>query len=203
MKNKIIIFSVLFFFLPWAGSAQADDLLALKSQANQVLRKEIYPHMKVRALQNGREISEKNQDNAVVVETVSYAGLEDFNDSADTIINFSGSEVTTGLPIYVYFSLPEKMEKSSVADQNGEWQIDMPINVLPSGEHTAYLQAEIEGVRSDPMAVASFKVSAAREISTKTWYFIFFVALAIVILLFAIILQLRRNARDLAPGQLI
>lgn len=197
MKNKIIIISVLFFFLPWM--TMAEDVA--KGKANQVLHKEIFPHMKVKALQNGYEISEKNQDNAVVVETVSYAGLEDFNNASETVINFSGSEVTVGLPVYVYFSLPNKLEKYSIANQDGEWQINMPINVLPSGQHTAYLQAEIEGVRSDPMAVASLKVSAAREISSKTWFFIFFVALAIVILLFAIILQLRRNANDLALGQ--
>lgn len=182
---------------------QAEDLLALKNQANQVLNKEVFPHLKVQALQNGQEISQKNEDNAVVVESVNYAGLEDFNNNPPTVIRFSGSQTTAGLPIYVYFALPQKLERNSVADKNGEWLIDMPISILPSGEHIAYLQAEIEGVRSDPMAVASFKVSAAHEISSKTWYFIFFVAMAIIVLLLAIILQLRRNARDLTPGQLI
>jgi len=184
-------------------TAPADNLSALKSKANQILYKEVFPHLKVRALQNGQEIFKKNQDNTVVVETVSYAGLEDFNNTAETIINFSGSQVTASLPVYVYFSLPDKLEKSAITNQNGDWQINMPINVLPKGEHTAYLQAEMEGVRSDPLAVASFRVSTANEISSKTWYFIFFVVSAIIILLLAIILQLRRNASDLAPGQLI
>jgi hypothetical protein len=201
MRNKFIIIICIAFLLPMI--AMAEDLVVLKDKADKILHSEVMPNLKVRAMKDGQEISEKNQENAVVVQSVNYAGLEDFNNQEETVISFSGSKVTTGLPIYVYFSLPEKLEKNTVVNQEGNWQIQMPINVLPNGSHTAYVQAELEGVRSEAYAVATFRVNKANEITTKTWYFIFFVTLAIVILLFAIILQLRRNARDLAPGQLV
>lgn len=58
------------------------------------------------------------------------------------------------------------------ADENGEWKISVPVDLIPEGEHTAYLQAELDGVKSEEIEIAKFVVVEERSLSNTTWIFI-------------------------------
>lgn len=205
------IFAVVSLLVIFSSAVIADennednlaDLSTLQTQADQTLQNNIIPNIKISAHKNGTEINDKNDKGEVMVESVDYIGLSDFVSSTNVFIKFTGSKATPETPIIISFNSEEELVKQTTVDKDGEWSIKVPISFLPTGNSLTYIQTEIQGVRSNKISIASFDVAAQQRISTQTWYFIIFVSLAIITLLFAIILQLRRNAKDLEPGHLI
>lgn len=206
---KIILGTALFScILSSVVYSETNDTLtqisAYKDEADQILHQQILPNIKVAAQQNNITVTNKDSSDNVVVNTVSYEGLADFNNvQNNTTINFNGSQVTPHTPIIISFNRPQILAKKTIANQDGNWAVNININSLPSGKNLAYVQADKNGTRSDAVIVASFMVTQDNQITASTWYFIIFTIFAVIILLFAIILQLKRNAQDLEPGQLI
>jgi hypothetical protein len=79
------------------------------------------------------------------------------------------------------------------ATKNGRWEIRIAVDFLASGEHTTYLQTELNGVHSNELQIAKFVVVARDSVSNSTWIFIALITLAILLLLVASTLQIRQN----------
>ncbi len=79
------------------------------------------------------------------------------------------------------------------AAENGAWTISVPVDLLDDGEHTAFLQTEINGIHSGQVEIARFVLQEKQKLSNTTIFFIVNVVVAVTILLLAIFLQLRKN----------
>ncbi|MFH0818379.1 MAG: hypothetical protein V1898_00040 [Patescibacteria group bacterium] len=207
IKQYIFTISlIIILLLPVLSMAQTDDsiltLLKLKQEANSILQKEILPNLKVSAVQAGQEFDQINENGEVMVKTVNYTGLS--TDSVEHLasIIFQGGSVSAQTPVIINIE-PQTTHHQSIADDNSTWIIEVPLSSLAVGKNYAYVQTETQGVQSDKKLIATFNYIVENKISSKTWYFIIFVSLAIMVLLFAIILQLIKNARELKPGELI
>lgn len=83
------------------------------------------------------------------------------------------------------------------ANQSGRWQMNIAVDFLAAGEHTAYIQTELGQVKSDEIVVAKFVVVARDTVSNSTWLFIGLITVAIMLLLIATTLQIRLNRQTM------
>lgn len=83
------------------------------------------------------------------------------------------------------------------ANKSGRWQINIAVDFLAAGEHAAYIQTELNGVKSDEIVVAKFVVVARDTVSNSTWLFIGLITVAIMLLLVATTLQIRLNRKTM------
>ncbi|PIW37044.1 MAG: hypothetical protein COW24_02150 [Candidatus Kerfeldbacteria bacterium CG15_BIG_FIL_POST_REV_8_21_14_020_45_12] len=83
--------------------------------------------------------------------------------------------------------------KVTRADDTGEWVLNVDVNELPEGEHTAYFQSESRGVASDEIEIARFVVVEEQHISNTTWIFIINMVVAMVLLVVVISMQIRKH----------
>jgi hypothetical protein len=75
------------------------------------------------------------------------------------------------------------------ADEYGKWELRIPMELLPPGEHTIYAQSELYGVTTDQIILGKFTVPEEQtKISKTAWLFIinliFIVGLTIFIFIF-------------------
>lgn len=102
-----------------------------------------------------------------------------------------------GQPAYVlvtFFSTP--MVKIAQVDSNGQWTMTVPAELLTTGEHTALAALEVNGTRSEQVEVAKFVINHKRKLSSTSWLVIVNVVVAILALLIAVIVHLRRKRSD-------
>lgn len=85
--------------------------------------------------------------------------------------------------------------KVTRADANGKWTLTVPVDAIPEGEHTAYVQTESKGVQSEQVEIAKFVVIEEKRISNTTWIFIINIVIALLVLTAAIVLQIRHRHR--------
>ncbi len=112
-------------------------------------------------------------------------------------LTFSGVvPVVAGAPSYVFLTVKsDPVVRIAEADENGQWTLSVPVDYLPEGEHTAYLQTEVNGIQTEQVQIARFVLQEQERFSNTTIFFIANIALAIFVLLLAIFLQLRKNRR--------
>lgn len=112
-------------------------------------------------------------------------------------LQFTGqipSEQIKNLPAYatlIIYSQP--IVQIAQADENGRWTITVPLEMLPPGQHTAYVQTEVNGVKSDQVELVKFAVDEKVKLSKTAWLVIINILLALVILISLIIRQLYKN----------
>lgn len=86
--------------------------------------------------------------------------------------------------------------KVSRADADGKWTMTVPVDLLEEGEHTAYLETNAQGVRSEEVEIANFIIVEEQKLSNTTWIFIINVGIAILVLVVVLLLQLTRKKDD-------
>lgn len=121
-------------------------------------------------------------------------------------IIFSGKinlpEKLKGLTAYVILTIySEPIVQIAQAAENGQWTITVPLDLLSSGEHTAWLGSEVNGVQSGQVQIARFVIEEKPKLSSTTILFLVNVLIAIILLMFAIALQLRKNRQYLKEHQ--
>jgi parallel beta-helix repeat protein len=90
--------------------------------------------------------------------------------------------------------------KMAQVDKDGRWTITIPLELIPPGEHTAFAQTEVNGTKSQQVELAKFAVEEKVKLSKTTWLVIINVAIAMLLLLTAIIVQMIRNKRTRNTG---
>ena len=104
------------------------------------------------------------------------------------------AEQIKNLPAYaslIIYSQP--IVQIAQADENGRWTIIVPLEMLPPGQHTAYVQTEVNGVKSDQVELVKFAVDEKVKLSKTAWLVIINILFALVILISLIIRQLYKN----------
>lgn len=126
------------------------------------------------------------------------AGLNP-NTTDDTYVLVKGSVILSdslkNQPAYVlvtFFSTP--IVKIAQVDPNGQWTMSVPAELLTTGEHTAFAAVEVNGTRSEQVEVAKFVIENKRTLSNTSWLIIINVVVAIVALLAAWFVHLRRQS---------
>ncbi|PIW37058.1 MAG: hypothetical protein COW24_02225 [Candidatus Kerfeldbacteria bacterium CG15_BIG_FIL_POST_REV_8_21_14_020_45_12] len=79
------------------------------------------------------------------------------------------------------------------ADATGQWQISVPLDALPEGEHTAFLQSESQGVYSDEIQIARFVVIEEKHLSGSSWIIIINGAILGIILIIITTVQIQKR----------
>lgn len=100
-------------------------------------------------------------------------------------------------PAYVlvtFFSAP--VVKIAQVDGNGQWTMTVPAELLTAGDHTAFAALEVNGTRSEQVEVAKFVINHKRQLSNTSWLVIVNVVVAVMALLIAIVIRLRRKRAD-------
>lgn len=100
------------------------------------------------------------------------------------------------LPAYAIVTIySDPVVKIAQADVTGKWTMTIPLAMLPQGDHTAFAQTEVNGVKSDQIEIAKFVVKKETKLSQTTWLIIGNVIFVIVIILIAIFLQALKNKK--------
>jgi hypothetical protein len=81
------------------------------------------------------------------------------------------------------------------ANRSGRWEMRIAVDYLPAGEHTAYIQTALNGVKSNELEVARFVVVARDAVSDTTWIFVSLITFAIILLLIASTLQIHNTRK--------
>lgn len=100
----------------------------------------------------------------------------------------------TAYVVVAIFSAP--IVKIAQVDTNGQWTMTVPAELLTTGEHTALAALEVNGTRSEQVEVAKFVINHKSKLSNTSWLIIVNVIVAVVALLLAIIIHLRRKRAD-------
>lgn len=111
------------------------------------------------------------------------------------VISFSGTTDPYAIVTLTIHSDP--IVKITRADSEGKWTMTVPVEVIPPGEHTAFLQTESKGVKSDQIEIAKFVVLEQKQISNTTWIFMINIGIALIVLFLAIALQLRNRRKKM------
>ncbi|MFH0818380.1 MAG: right-handed parallel beta-helix repeat-containing protein [Patescibacteria group bacterium] len=97
----------------------------------------------------------------------------------------------TDMPAYALVSVySNPVVKLAQVDTAGKWSITIPLELLPAGQHSAYVQTEVNGVKSDQVELVKFVIEEQTKLSRTTWLVIINLVIAIVIVLVVIIIQL-------------
>lgn len=120
-------------------------------------------------------------------------GIEEYIDeegNIQTLINVSGPElVLKGLTL-PHATVTVKIRSEEVvrvtkADEYGRWEIRVPMELLPEGEHTVYAQSELYGVETDEIVLGKFVIPEEGQGLSKTmWLFIVNLSLIVAFAIF-------------------
>ncbi len=83
--------------------------------------------------------------------------------------------------------------KVTRADENGKWTLTVPLDKLPEGEHTAYVQSESRGVLSDEIEIANFVVIDDARLSSTSWVIIVNAFIVFTLLIITITIQIEKK----------
>lgn len=208
LQLSIALLSILFISAPaWAAESDAARVVSVevKKEADRILQDDIIPTLKVEASSVDGNSNEESSAGAVVVTNVRQIGLDSFlekNTKDDSFIMFSGHDLQPDTVVTIIFP-SSYLRSSTMADVQGDWSIQVPIDDLSSGHHDAMVQTIYDGVRSDQEKIAEFQVASEENLSGSTWVFLFSSVVAILCLLFAITLQLRHNMQGFSTDPLM
>ncbi|MFA6027529.1 MAG: hypothetical protein WC752_01245 [Patescibacteria group bacterium] len=122
-------------------------------------------------------------------------GVEEYRDEQGNlkpIIKLSGNElVLKGLTLpnaVVTITIKsDPIVRVIQADQFGKWELRVPMELLPPGEHTIYAQSELYGVTTDQIILGKFTVpQEKKQLSRTAWLFIInlFIIVGLAIFIF-------------------
>ena len=107
-------------------------------------------------------------------------GVEEYYDeqgNLKTIINISGPElVLKGITLpnaKVTITLrSDPIIKVAQADENGKWELKIPMELIAPGEHVVYAQSELYGVATDEIVLGKISVPERQNRISKTLWLI-------------------------------
>lgn len=120
-------------------------------------------------------------------------GIEEYVDEegkVKTLINVAGPElVLKGLTLpYATVTVivrSEEVVRVTKADEYGRWEIRVPMELLPEGEHTVYAKSELYGVETDEIVLGRFVVPEEdKGLSSTMWLFIINLGLLVAFAIF-------------------
>lgn len=117
----------------------------------------------------------------------------------ENVLIFRGTTIpyaTVKLTIY-----SDPIVKIAQADADGRWTMTVPADTLPPGEHTAFLETAYGEVTSDEVEIARFVVVQQERLSNTTWLFLVNLGVVLIVLMAAILLQLRKRTQLLQAQQ--
>ncbi|MBI2410702.1 MAG: right-handed parallel beta-helix repeat-containing protein [Candidatus Kerfeldbacteria bacterium] len=114
----------------------------------------------------------------------------------DSVVTFSGQTDPYAEVRLTIHSNP--IVQVTRADVEGKWTMTVPVSVLPPGDHTASVQTTSRGVTSDEVQIAQFVVMEQSKMSNTTWIFIINIAIAMIVLLVSIAMQIRYRGKRMA-----
>ena len=89
----------------------------------------------------------------------------------------------------------EEITYETIADENGNWKLIIPKENLTEGEHTIYLQTEINGVLSEKIELAKLLINSKTKISTF-WIVLIISLILIFILVLLIIWYIKKKKKE-------
>ncbi|MFH1537250.1 MAG: hypothetical protein ABID45_04635, partial [Patescibacteria group bacterium] len=154
-------------------------------EERQELKEQLELFLKLLEL-NGQSVTDIDQFNAILND---IPGIEEYLDedgNVKTLIRITGPEfVLKGI------TLPEAnititiksdpIVRVTKADKYGKWEIRIPMELIPPGEHTIYAKSELYGVETDEMVLGKFTVYEEEKLSKTMWLFIVNLALIVVL----------------------
>ena len=192
----IIFFTSLIFFFT-GHNVSADT-----TSADDYLRQNIIPHTKIISIKDGQELSEKNVAGEIVVNTINYIDWGKII-SPEVNFKFQGSQVEKDIPIFIAIQPTNNYTKSTVANEQGLWEIIIPLSDLPTGKSLASIRTKINGSTSSEVSIASFNVQGSNGLTENSYYFAIVILLAIFILFLIIIFQLQKNAAEVSAKKVL
>lgn len=137
-----------------------------------------------------------NEGGAVLLHTVRTVGManiwnRDSLNRKEDMLTFSGVTAPgAGIAIIIR---SEPIVKVARADSEGRWTITIPANILPEGEHSAFLQTTSRGVTTDEVEISRFIVVQEDQISGTTWLLMSNVLIGAIALLIGLTLHMRKK----------
>lgn len=193
---RIIFIMGLVFFIT------GHDVSADTVSADDYLRQNIIPHTKIISIQDGQELSEKNVAGEIVVNTINYIDWGKII-SPQVDFKFQGSQVEKDVPIFIEIQPASNYIKSTAANEQGLWEISIPLSDLPAGKSLASISTKINGSTSAGVSIASFDVQGSNGLTENSYYFAVVILLVIFILLLIIIFQLQKNAAEVSAKKVL
>jgi len=91
----------------------------------------------------------------------------------------------------------EEIQIETMSDSEGNWEIIFDKDKLPAGDHTIYIQTELNGQLSEMVELAKLVISGDKKIST-TWLVVITVSILFIIIIIILLLLYakRRNKKD-------
>lgn len=147
--------------------------------------------------------AQKNSIGETILRTKKTLGLAPINlpwgkesASEQDVMTFNG--VTDPYALVTVTIHSDPIVQITRADGEGKWTMTVLVDAIPPGAHTAYVQTESKGVVSEQVEIAKFVVIEQKKLSNTTWIFLINVVIAVLVLLVAITLQIRRKKGKIA-----
>jgi len=107
------------------------------------------------------------------------------------------AEPNTKIIITIELESGETISVETITDSQGNWQVTFDKDKLPAGDHTIYIQTELNGQLSEMVELAKLVITGDKKIST-TWLVAvtIFVLFIIIIIILILLYAKKRNKKD-------
>lgn len=206
VRASLFVAGVVITFSNVLSSAQAAETSAeVVAQLDTMMREQVVPNLTITVKQNDQAITESSHANVpdqtpIVVDTIKYIGLNSTADQPNVLVNFVGTHALPHTIMTVRFAT-DNIVRSTVVDEEGQWEINVPLDTLYYPSQSAYLMASQGQIASQAYVVGQFDIRRSESLSQDTWMFLLSALIAIVTLLLAVTIQVRHNMKP-QPGML-
>lgn len=152
---------------------------------------------------NGQSVANMPYFEAILADTAGLEEYKDTNGNLKTIIKISGNElmmkgITLPNAEVTVIIKSDPIVKVTQADANGRWELRIPIDLIPPGDHTIYATSELYAVKTDEIILGKFSVPEPKhKLSKTTWLVVINLSVLLIITLIIVILLKKKSDKKI------